>query len=137
MPNIGNVLREEISRLALRTSRGQINPTKKSTAQHRRDIALLKRQVAQLERQVTVLLRPPAAAAALPRNGKACPLCREGTARTTQTSRTFCSRFWKARRRERPVDLQLGAGIWRAPARSRLQNWSHFAPSASGKFGRE
>ena len=65
MPNIGTVLREEISRLALRTSRGQINPTKKSTAQHRRAIALLKRQLAQLERQVTLLTRkvlgtPPA-----------------------------------------------------------------------------
>ncbi len=65
MPNIGTVLREEISRLALWTSRRQINPTKKSTAQHRRAIALLKRQVAQLERQVTLLTRkflgtPPA-----------------------------------------------------------------------------
>jgi len=57
MPNIGTVLREEISRLALRTSRGQINPTRKSTAQHRRAIALLKRQVASLERQVTALTR--------------------------------------------------------------------------------
>jgi len=57
MPNIGTVLREEISRLALRTSRGQINPTKKATAQHRRDIASLKRQVAVLERQVRVLTR--------------------------------------------------------------------------------
>jgi len=65
MPNIGNLLREEISRLALRTSRGQINPTRKTTAQHRRDIALLKRQVAKLEREVALLTRkvlgaPPA-----------------------------------------------------------------------------
>jgi len=57
MPNIGTVLREEISRLALRASRGQINPTRKSTAQHRRAIALLKRQGASLERQVTALTR--------------------------------------------------------------------------------
>ena len=57
MPNIGSVLREEITRLSRKESRGQIDPTKKATAQHRRDIALLKRQVAQLERQVELLSR--------------------------------------------------------------------------------
>ena len=55
MPNIGTVLREEITRLSRKESRGQIDQTKKATAQHRRDIALLKRQVAQLERQVAML----------------------------------------------------------------------------------
>jgi DNA-binding XRE family transcriptional regulator len=57
MPNIGNVLRTEISRLALRTSRNEIHPTRRATAQHRRDIASLKRQVAQLERQFKLLAR--------------------------------------------------------------------------------
>ena len=65
MPNIGTVLREEISRLSRRESRSQVDATKKATAQHRRDIAALKRQVAQLQRQVTqlshkVLGAPPA-----------------------------------------------------------------------------
>jgi ribosome-binding protein aMBF1 (putative translation factor) len=65
MPNIGTVLKDEIIRLSRRASHSQINPTKKATAQHRRDIALLKRQVTQLERQVTLLTRkvlgtPPA-----------------------------------------------------------------------------
>ena len=65
MPNIGTVLREEISRLSRRESRSQVDATKKATAQHRRDIAALKRQVAQLQRQVTLLSRkvlgaPPA-----------------------------------------------------------------------------
>jgi len=65
MPNIGTVLREEISRLSRRESRSQVDATKKTTAQHRRDIAALKRQVAQLQRQVTqlshkVLGAPPA-----------------------------------------------------------------------------
>jgi len=55
MPNIGTVLREEISRLSRRESRSQVDATKKATAQHRRDIAALKRQVAQLQRQVTQL----------------------------------------------------------------------------------
>jgi DNA-binding XRE family transcriptional regulator len=55
MPNIGTVLREEISRLSRRAGRSQIVATKKATAQHRRDIAALKRQVAQLQRQVAQL----------------------------------------------------------------------------------
>ena len=57
MPNIGAVLREEISRLSRRESRSQVDTTKKATAQHRRDIAVLKRQVAQLQRQVALLSR--------------------------------------------------------------------------------
>jgi DNA-binding XRE family transcriptional regulator len=55
MPNIGTVLREEISRLSRRESRRQVDTTKKATAQHRRDIAALKRQVAQLQRRVAQL----------------------------------------------------------------------------------
>ena len=66
MPNLGTVLREEISRLSRRESRRQVKATKKTTAQHRGDIAALKRQVVQLQRQVTLLSRkllgaPPAA----------------------------------------------------------------------------
>lgn len=60
MPNIGIILREEITRLSRREARSQIDPTKSTTAQHRRDIALLKRQIAQLERQVKQLLRQTA-----------------------------------------------------------------------------
>jgi DNA-binding transcriptional regulator YiaG len=67
MSNIGTVLKQEITRLSRRESRSQIEPTRKATAQHRRDIAALKRQVAQLERHVALLSRktlatPPAAA---------------------------------------------------------------------------
>jgi DNA-binding transcriptional regulator YiaG len=57
MSNIGTALKEEITRLARKEVRSQVDPTKKVTAQHRRDIAALKRQVAGLERQVTLLLR--------------------------------------------------------------------------------
>jgi len=57
MPNIGTVLREEITRLSRKEIRSQVDPIKKLTAQHRRDIAALKRQVTQLERQVTLLSR--------------------------------------------------------------------------------
>lgn len=57
MPNIGTVLREEISRISRREVRSQVDAAKKATTQHRRHIAALKRQVAQLERQVSVLTR--------------------------------------------------------------------------------
>ena len=57
MSNIGTVLRDEISRLSRKEIRSQVDPTKKVTAQHRRDIAALKRQISQLERQVTLLSR--------------------------------------------------------------------------------
>ena len=57
MPNIGTVLKAEISRLSRKESRSQVDPTRKATAQHRRDIAALKRQVAQIERQVALFSR--------------------------------------------------------------------------------
>lgn len=70
MANIGTVLREEISRLSRRESRSLVDPTKKTTAQHRRDIAALKRQVGLLERQLKLLSRKvlgaPAAASSEP-----------------------------------------------------------------------
>jgi len=71
MPNIGTVLKAEITRLARKESRGQIDATKKAAAQHRRDIATLKRQVTALERQVRLLARrapgaTPAASADAP-----------------------------------------------------------------------
>ena len=57
MPNIATALRDEIKRLSRQQSRTEMNPTKKATAVHRRDIALLKRQVVLLERQVKALMR--------------------------------------------------------------------------------
>jgi DNA-binding XRE family transcriptional regulator len=66
MPNIGAVLREEITRLSRRESRSQIDPTKRATAQYRREIALLKRRVSQLEHQVKQLLRRTSGSALTP-----------------------------------------------------------------------
>jgi DNA-binding XRE family transcriptional regulator len=71
MPNIGAVLREEISRLSRREVRHHVDTTKKATAQHRHHIAELKRQVAKLERQIAFLERrvvdkPNGALAGLP-----------------------------------------------------------------------
>jgi DNA-binding XRE family transcriptional regulator len=57
MSNIAAALKEEIVRLSRKESRSQVDPTKKATIRHRREIAELRRQVAQLERQVASLSR--------------------------------------------------------------------------------
>ena len=119
MPNLGTVLRDEISRLALRTSRGEIDPTRKATAQHRRAIALLKRQVAKLEREVSALTRKVSGNAErrLPAAASAKPVRFAAKGLRAQRERLGLSAagLWKARRREPPVDLQLGAGIGAPP----------------------
>lgn len=71
MPNIGTVLREEITRLSRKEARSHVDPTRQAVSRQRREIALLKRQVAQLEREVATLARkvlsaPPAAKAGSP-----------------------------------------------------------------------
>lgn len=57
MPDIGSVLKQEISRLARKEVRGETGSTRKSSAQHRRDIAELKRLVQDLSRRVAFLER--------------------------------------------------------------------------------
>ena len=52
MPNIANILKEEITRLARKEVRIETEKLKKASAQYRSDIAALKRQVASLEKQL-------------------------------------------------------------------------------------
>jgi DNA-binding transcriptional regulator YiaG len=68
MPNIGTLLKAEITRLSRKEARSQIDPTKKSSAQQRKDIAALKRQVANIERQVAMLARKALVAAPAPKS---------------------------------------------------------------------
>ena len=51
MPNIGSLLKSEISRLARREIRQEVQPLRKAGAGYRREIAALKRKIAGLERQ--------------------------------------------------------------------------------------
>jgi DNA-binding transcriptional regulator YiaG len=51
MPNIATVLKEEITRLARKELRGVLASLKKSSAQHRTDIASLRRRIKELEGQ--------------------------------------------------------------------------------------
>ena len=50
MPNIGSVLKVEITRLARKEIKSQVDALKKANVGYRRDIAELKRQLASLER---------------------------------------------------------------------------------------
>lgn len=55
MPNIGTLLKDEISRLCRREIRKEVASVKKASAAHRRDIAALKRQIASLQRKAASL----------------------------------------------------------------------------------
>ena len=57
MPNIASMLREEITRLARKETRSQLEALKKASGQHRRDIAELKRQIAKLGRDAVRIER--------------------------------------------------------------------------------
>ena len=81
MPNIGNVLKQEIVRLSRRESRSQVDSTRKATIRHRHEIAALKRDMAQLERQVASLSRKnlgSQAAVAADTNGKSARFSAKG-----------------------------------------------------------
>jgi DNA-binding transcriptional regulator YiaG len=52
MPNIASVFKSEISRIARKESRSDVEPLRKAVAQHRSAIAAMKRQIAELERRL-------------------------------------------------------------------------------------
>lgn len=67
MPNIGVVLKDEITRLAKKVLKSQVAPLQANSAAHRRHIAAMKRQISALEKEVARLrkgVRPAPAAAA-------------------------------------------------------------------------
>ena len=66
MPNIAKILKEEISRLARREIRAHLEGTRKSVAQHQREISNLKVRVKTLERRVSTLERKAARPEAAP-----------------------------------------------------------------------
>lgn len=57
MPNIATALKEEISRIARKELKGEVERLKKSATQQRKDIAALKRQLAGLEKAMKVKSR--------------------------------------------------------------------------------
>ena len=62
MPNLGTVLKTEISRLARKEVRAEVESLRKASGTYRREIAELKRQIAQLERSLKLASKGPVAA---------------------------------------------------------------------------
>ena len=60
MPNVANVLKSEISRVARKEVRGETLSLKKAASAHRSDIAALKKRIQALEQQVRQLLNAAA-----------------------------------------------------------------------------
>lgn len=66
MPNIANVLKEEIARLARKEVRTQTEELKKASAAYRSHIATLRKRVDQLERELKRVGKPSPRGAAAP-----------------------------------------------------------------------
>ncbi|GHA72686.1 helix-turn-helix domain-containing protein [Cognatilysobacter bugurensis] len=62
MTTLGNVLKNEITRLARKEMRAHIEPLRKANANQRREIAELKRRIEQLSRETKRREKAPAAA---------------------------------------------------------------------------
>lgn len=58
MPNLGSVLKAEITRLARKEIRNAVDPLRKTNAAHRREIAELKRRLASLQRELKASRKP-------------------------------------------------------------------------------
>lgn len=70
MPNIGVVLKTEITRLSKKTAKAYVQPLHSSVAAHRRSLAAMKRQISALEKEVAQLRRATGkASGAAARNG--------------------------------------------------------------------
>lgn len=113
MANVGAVIREEITRLSRRESRSQVDPTKKATIQHRREIAALKRQVTDLGRQVALLNRKVLGAqTAVP------------SAPATEKKMRFVAKGFRSQR-ERLGLSQADFGILLGVSAQTIYNWEH------------
>lgn len=71
MPNIAALLKEEITRVARKQIRAELEPLKSAAAQHRRTIASLRMQVTALEKELNALKRRPPTTPVQPEGGEA------------------------------------------------------------------
>jgi DNA-binding transcriptional regulator YiaG len=66
MPNIGSILKDEITRLSKRVVREHIGSIHTATSAHRKQLVVLKKQVQQLQRELALLRRGSTQARAEP-----------------------------------------------------------------------
>jgi len=85
MPNIATVLKAEISRVARKEVRAELESLKKVSAQHRSTLAQLRRRVADLERELKRASKAsPAREGSAPEQGAAAPHRRFSATRLAQ-----------------------------------------------------
>ena len=76
MPNLGALLKSEITRLSRKAAREQLAPLQSASASHRRQIAKLKKQVALLEREIRTVRKTAGAGTAKPESTQKGPAMR-------------------------------------------------------------
>ena len=104
MPNIGSVLKQEITRLARREVNAQTKVIRKASAQYRRDIAQLKRQLAALSKQVAYL------------EGRERRRASKGVPKVSTEGRRFSARGVKAHREKLGFSAADPPGTLASPA---------------------
>jgi DNA-binding transcriptional regulator YiaG len=121
MPNIGAVLKQEITRLSRRESRAQIAATRKASTQHRRDIAALKAQVGTLTRQLAQLQKRSSLAAA---NGSGPASTRPRTSAEPAQKVRFVAKGLKSQRERLALSAADYGRLIGVSAQS-VYNWEH------------
>ena len=112
MPNIGSVLRQEITRLARKEVNARTKAIRKANAQYRRDIAQVKRQVAALSKQVAYL------------EGRERKRASKRAPEASTKGRRFSARGVKAHRGKLGFSATEYAGLVGVSAQT-IYNWEH------------
>ncbi len=108
--NIASALKQEISRVARKEVRAEVQTLKKASTQHRSDIAALKRRVAELERLVARLAK-----------GKSRPLADAGSA-DTPTALRFSAKGLATQRKRLGLSA-ADAGVILGVSGASVYNW--------------
>jgi DNA-binding transcriptional regulator YiaG len=112
MPNIGSVLRQEITRLARKEVNAGTKAIRKANAQYRREIAHLKRQMATLSKQVAYL------------EGREQKRASKGVPKASTEGRRFSARGVKAHREKLGLSAADYASLVGVSAQT-IYNWEY------------
>jgi DNA-binding transcriptional regulator YiaG len=115
MPNIAQVLKEEIMRLARKELRGETEKLKKALGAHRSEMVAMKRRVADLEKQVSGLGRVTA-------KGRSAEAKSEGQAGEETAARRFSAKGL-AKQRERLGLSAQAFGMLLGVSAQTIYNW--------------
>jgi hypothetical protein len=124
MPNIANVLKAEIARVARKEVRAEVQDLKKTVVAQKAEVATLKRRVLDLEKTIKSLgkalpVQAPSPEAKQTETDGVLRFRPAGSDRPSQASGAVSDRVRPARRRIRPIGLPLGErqgqASWQVP----------------------